>query len=288
MGANSYYHFKNRDLMNLFKRLGIQNQQRKFNALWKMLNQFTADNMQAVEGARSAVKPFSHWIRGTPKGKLSLLYDSNGIWYGIQTTNHVECFNMVLHRVRGFPLVGIVDFIMYDCMRYFRERYMAASLTMNNPQMQFCTKPRVFHLPCSHIIATCGVSGLQVETYMSPYFTKEVAFQTWSHEVYGVRIIGSYTQENKVKAYKPNPMAKKGKGRQAGKAEKHCNQCGALGHNYKRCPKNAHPNAACRGRTFGESYKWSITCIRIYLGEPFMSQTLRVITIGPCLITRSL
>ena len=39
MGANFYDHFKNKDLKNLFKSLCTQNQQRKFNALWQMLDQ---------------------------------------------------------------------------------------------------------------------------------------------------------------------------------------------------------------------------------------------------------
>ena len=43
MGANLYDHFKNKDLKNMFKRLCIQNQQRKFNALWQMLDQLTAE-----------------------------------------------------------------------------------------------------------------------------------------------------------------------------------------------------------------------------------------------------
>ena len=43
MGANFYDHFKNKDLKNMFKRLCTQNQQRKFNALWQMLDQLTAE-----------------------------------------------------------------------------------------------------------------------------------------------------------------------------------------------------------------------------------------------------
>ena len=34
MGANFYERFKNKELMNLFKRLCTQNQQQKFDALW--------------------------------------------------------------------------------------------------------------------------------------------------------------------------------------------------------------------------------------------------------------
>ena len=46
---------------------------------------------------------------------------------------------MVMRCCRAFPLVGIVEFIMYGCMKYFRERYMA-SININNPQIQFCRR----------------------------------------------------------------------------------------------------------------------------------------------------
>ena len=41
MGANFYRQFKNKDLMNLFKKLCSQNHQRKFNALWAKLDELT-------------------------------------------------------------------------------------------------------------------------------------------------------------------------------------------------------------------------------------------------------
>ena len=50
----------------------------------------------------------------------------------IETTNHAECYNMVMRHVRGFPLVGIVEFIMYGCIRYFRERYASAASLLND------------------------------------------------------------------------------------------------------------------------------------------------------------
>src|SRR5438128_5792005 len=46
MGVNFYDHFKNRNLMLLFKRLSAQNQQRKFNALWKLLDEMTAKHIE--------------------------------------------------------------------------------------------------------------------------------------------------------------------------------------------------------------------------------------------------
>ena len=72
MGANFYDHFKNKDLKNMFKRLCTQNQQKKFNVLWQMLDQLTAElvkvrssgtgTSQAAEARDSVEKPFSHWI----------------------------------------------------------------------------------------------------------------------------------------------------------------------------------------------------------------------------------
>ena len=141
---------KNKDLKNMFKRLCIQNQQRKFNALWQMLDQLTAEQVkvsaagtstsQAAEARNSIENPFSHWIRGAPKEKWSFLYDTNGMRYGIQTTNNAECFNMVMRRCSAISLVGIVEFIMYGWIKYFRECYMAASINIRNSQIQFCTR----------------------------------------------------------------------------------------------------------------------------------------------------
>ena len=70
MGTNFYDHFKNKDLKNMFKRLCIQNQQRKFNALWQMFDQLTAEQVkvrasgtstsQTAEATNSIEKLFSH------------------------------------------------------------------------------------------------------------------------------------------------------------------------------------------------------------------------------------
>ena len=42
MAANFYERFKNKDLMNLFNRLCTQNQQRKFDALWGIIDDMSA------------------------------------------------------------------------------------------------------------------------------------------------------------------------------------------------------------------------------------------------------
>ena len=50
-------------------------------------------------------------------------------------------------------------------------------------------KPKLLHLPCSHLIAACAESGLQPGVFVSPYFSKEAAVSTWGHEVYGIGIV---------------------------------------------------------------------------------------------------
>src|SRR5436190_18781034 len=90
---------------------------------------------QAAQSSGSAVKSFTHWIRDAPKEKWLLLYDTDGSCYGIMTTNQAESYNMVMRRVRCLPLVGIVEFIMYGCAKYFKDRYNVVSPSMNNPGM---------------------------------------------------------------------------------------------------------------------------------------------------------
>ena len=85
-----------------------------------------------------AAKLFTQWIDGAPKEKWSLLYDTNGRRYEIETTNHAECYNIAMRRVCRFPLVGIVEFIMYGCVRYFRERYASAASLLHDPGVRFC------------------------------------------------------------------------------------------------------------------------------------------------------
>ncbi|WVZ82417.1 hypothetical protein U9M48_029683 [Paspalum notatum var. saurae] len=246
MGANFYDHFKNKDLMDMFKRLCHENQQRKFNALWQLLDQLTLKHVeeagetggqhsQGQRRGRNSSKPFSNWISDAPKEKWSLLYDADGSRYGIGTTNQAECYNMVLRPCRGLPLVAIVEFIMYGCSKYFVDRYAKASLWVNTPNVIFCCKvteymsektmkahnhnvrsmgtmerryevacndrsrrgvrrervvqecllrddgsvvctcqkPRLLHLPCSHVIAACQETGIRSSSYVSAYFKKE-------------------------------------------------------------------------------------------------------------------
>ena len=68
-----------------------------------------------------------------------------------------------------------------------------------------CQKPKVHHLPCSHVIAACSVSRLDAASYVSHYFTKEAAAQTWCHEIYDIGILGPFTQKNSHPMLIPDP-----------------------------------------------------------------------------------
>src|SRR5438132_3448542 len=97
----------------------------------------SANTTQATQSSASGPKPFTQWIRDAPKEKWSLLYDTDGSRYGIMTTNQAKSYNMVMRGVRCLPLVGIVEFIMYGCAKYFRDRYNVVSPSLNNPRMLF-------------------------------------------------------------------------------------------------------------------------------------------------------
>ena len=139
MGANFHSQFKNKTLMKLFKWLCSQNQERKFNLLWKKLDELTKkqttelskrpvnteeDDQVSLEDVgldgpnvrrkrRRAIKIFSEWIEHERKEKWALLFDEGGARYGIITTNLAEVYNWVLCGVRSLPLVGIVEFVLY-------------------------------------------------------------------------------------------------------------------------------------------------------------------------------
>src|SRR5438132_12519938 len=53
------------------------------------------------------------------------------------TTNQAESYNMVMRGVWCLPLMGMVEFIMYGCAKYVRDRYNAVSPSVNNPGMVF-------------------------------------------------------------------------------------------------------------------------------------------------------
>ena len=163
LGANFFKQFKNKDLMKLFKGLCNQNQQRKFNARWKELDELTAKytevtiNRENTEetGTRTSLgsiptdppnirrrsgrntKTFSQWIEHEPKERWSLLYDTHGARYGVMTTNLAEVYNWVLKGCRALPLVAIVEAILNNTCKYFMERYEKASKVMADERLLY-------------------------------------------------------------------------------------------------------------------------------------------------------
>jgi hypothetical protein len=55
MGANCHNQFKNKQLTELFKRLCSQNQERKFNEIWKKLDKLTKKASEEI--AKKPVNP---------------------------------------------------------------------------------------------------------------------------------------------------------------------------------------------------------------------------------------
>nr|ABA99869.1 transposon protein, putative, Mutator sub-class [Oryza sativa Japonica Group] len=341
MGANFYKQFKNKHLMELFKRLCAQNQEKKFNELWDKLDELTTKQTDEqsrrpqVEGdeppiplgalhddpptmrrrSGSAIRNFSQWIENEPKEKWALLFDTDGSRYGIMTTNLAEVYNWVMRGVRVLPLVAIVEFILHGTQAYFRDRYKKIGPSMADNNIVFgnvvtkfmedkikkarrhrvvaqgtqvhryeimcvdrsrrgiyrkqavqecvlkadggctcsCMKPKLHHLPCSHVLAAAGDCGISPNVYVSNYFRKEAIFHTWSEEIYGFGISGSYTTLSAQVFYIPDPSkfrVKKGRRQtrrirndmdesEAGGRTLRCSKCDLRGHTYKTCPKNA-------------------------------------------------
>jgi hypothetical protein len=124
-----------------------------------------------------------------------------------------------------------------------------------------CHKPKLLHLPCSHVIAACVESGVFPASFVSPYFKKEATAAVWAQEVYGIGILGPFTQDQPPIMYIPDPDRKRvGPGRrqtrrirnamdesEAARVEKRCSQCNDYGHTYKKCPMNEVHAAAEAG-----------------------------------------
>jgi hypothetical protein len=117
MKANLHSQFKNKTLSKLFERLCEQSQQKKFDAIWKKLDDLTKkaseeiakrpvnpepgeelisledvelDGLQVRCRRGRAMKIFSQWIQNEPKEKWCLMFDEGGERHEIKTTNSVE------------------------------------------------------------------------------------------------------------------------------------------------------------------------------------------------------
>jgi hypothetical protein len=68
--------------------------------------------------------------------------------------------------------MGIVEFILYGRVRYFREHYMATSLHMNVPVVEFCSRITTYmtekvEKAHTHSVKTMGTRELRFVIYYS-------------------------------------------------------------------------------------------------------------------------
>jgi hypothetical protein len=101
---------------------------------------------------------------------------------------------------------------------------------------------------------------IRTRSFVSPYYFNEAIMSVWSREVYGVGIVGAFTERHHPPWYIPNPEWKRGKGRrqkrrirnnmdesEAGISTRTCTVCGAFGHTYRTCPMSDMHEAAEAG-----------------------------------------
>ena len=92
-----------------------------------------------------------------------------------------------------------------------------------------------------NIILKYGIRG---------HFRYKAAVSTWGHEVYGIGIVGPFTQDNENKMFIPDPATKKGKGRRQTSWKDELEARFALVDRVDEAgPINPHPRAAGPSKT---------------------------------------
>jgi hypothetical protein len=82
-------------------------------------------------------------------------------------------------------------------------------LKNDDPCICSCLKPKLLHMPCSHVMAGCAECGISLEIYVLDYFENESIACTWQYEVQGYHIIGPITKQAPHVVYIPNPRTKR-------------------------------------------------------------------------------
>jgi hypothetical protein len=55
-----------------------------------------------------------------------------------------------------------------------------------------CNKPKLLHLPCSHVLAACVMLQMDPMSFVSPYYVRQAVVYTWTGEMHGFRYIGNF------------------------------------------------------------------------------------------------
>jgi hypothetical protein len=108
-----------------------------------------------------------------------------------------------------------------------------------------CNKPKLLHLPCSHVLAACRMLQLDPISFVARYYLKEVMLNTWNGEIWGFQAIGNFNTVNPdERQYIPDPsLVRTNRGRrqcrhiqndmdesEAGGPTKQCFLCNMWGH----------------------------------------------------------
>lgn len=140
----------------------------------------------------------------------------------------------------------------------------------NNTCSCKCNKPKLLHIPCSHVLAACAKIGLDSTAYVSPFYLKDRVLQAWSTDILGYR-----AHENLIRTggddtvWVPDlHLFKGGKGRrqtrrlrndmdesETGGPIRRCETCLQYGHRTRDCTNNSDgtSSTAQQGQQTGES-----------------------------------
>lgn len=131
-----------------------------------------------------------------------------------------------------------------------------------------CNKPKLLHIPCSHVLAACGMLQMSPISFVSPYYLKEAVVNTWTGEMRGFRAVGNFNKVNPAeRKYIPDPATMRtGRGRrpcvrirtdmdesEAGGPTRQCFLCNEMGHRDTQCPTFYPGIAAVRARGRGRA-----------------------------------
>src|SRR5664279_1997583 len=125
-----------------------------------------------------------------------------------------------------------------------------------------CNKPKLLHLPCSHVLAVCGQLKMNSKLFVSDYYLKESVINTWGGELVGFRLMRNFNTVNPdERLYIPHPNLMRTKtGRQktrrirndmddseTGGPTRQCLLCNEFGHRANFCPTFGTGGAKGRG-----------------------------------------
>jgi hypothetical protein len=111
-----------------------------------------------------------------------------------------------------------------------------------------CGKMQLLHYPCSHVLAACAYRALDYTNFISPYYSVEFLFRTWSQVLHPIQD-EDYWEPYEGPKYIPDESLKHVKrGRRKSRRirndmdamekgdKSRCGNCRQEGHNVRKCP----------------------------------------------------